>query len=342
MIMTFLANFILKDAKSVANKIDFGEIKGSTMLVTGASGLIGHYLVASINAAAKKGNAPAKLYLVVKNELPPYFKEILGTIPHEILRGDITNNEFVKSLPKAKYIIHAAGYGQPSKFMIDPISTLKLNTLTTFATIDKLESGGKYLFISTSEVYSGLPKPPYKENQIGTTNTDHPRFCYIEGKRCGEAIINAYRTKGVLAKSARLSLAYGPGIRKNDTRALNNFIQKALTTGKIELMDSGTSPRTYLYVTDAVEILFNILFRGKEGLYNVGGNSRTTIAGLAKLIGKNIKVPVILSKKETGISGAPSDVSLDMTKATKEFGVKKFVSLEEGLERTIDWQSKLY
>ncbi|MFZ2975704.1 MAG: NAD-dependent epimerase/dehydratase family protein, partial [Candidatus Moraniibacteriota bacterium] len=212
----------------------------------------------------------------------------------------------------------------------------------TFATIDKLESGGKYLFISTSEVYSGLPKPPYKENQIGTTNTDHPRSCYIEGKRGGEAIVNAYRARGVSAKSARLALAYGPGTRKDDARVLNNFIQKALTKGKIELMDSGISPRTYLYVADAVEILFDILFKGSDGLYNVGGTSRTTIAKLAKLVGKNTKTPVIIPKDKVGLSGAPTDVRLDMTKAKKEFGKTNFIPLEEGLRRTIDWQRKLY
>lgn len=341
--MTFLADYIIKDAETIADKVDFGEIRGSTMLITGASGLVGHYLIAAICAAAKKGNAPKKIYLAVKNDLPVYFKEMLGKLPYEILKGDITNQEFLNSLPKAKFIIHAAGYGQPGKFMGNPATTLKLNTVATFATIEKLETGGKYLFISTSEVYSGLQKPPYKETQIGTTNTDHPRSCYIEGKRCGEAIVNAYRANGIAAKSARLALAYGPGTRKDDARVLNNFIQKALTLRKIELMDSGVSPRTYLYVTDAVEILFNILFNGSEGLYNVGGNSKTTIAKLAKLVGKNTNTPVIIPKdKNSGMLGAPTDVSLDMTKVAKEFGKKDFVGLNEGLKRTIDWQSKLY
>ena len=98
-----------------------------------------------------------------------------------------------------------------AEFMQNPVKTLQLNTSTTLLLFEKLLPGGKFLFISTSELYSGLSHPPFTEQQIGTTNTTHPRACYIEGKRCGEAIVNAFREQGVNAKSARLALAYGPG-----------------------------------------------------------------------------------------------------------------------------------
>jgi len=136
--------------------------------------------------------------------------------------------------------------------------TLKLNTETTFYLFDKLKKNGKFLFLSTSEVYSGLANPPHKESEIGTTNTTHPRSCYIEAKRCGEAICNAHREKGVQSKSARLSLAYGPGTKPNDLRVINSFIQKALQ-GKRELLDQGEAKRTYCYKSDKTEIMETVL-----------------------------------------------------------------------------------
>lgn len=196
--------------------------------------------------------------------------------------------------------------------------------------------------MSTSEVYSGLPNPPYHENQIGTTNTTHPRSCYIEGKRCGEAICNAYRAQGVAAQSARLSLAYGPGTKSTDKRVINNFIFKALN-GKIDLLDHGEAKRTYCYISDAVEILWHILLKGKEPIYNVGGNSKITIADLAKKIaaytGAVVEFPQSLN---SAMAGAPEDVSLDMSLVEKEFGKRDYVSLDEGLQRTIAWQRALY
>lgn len=197
------------------------------------------------------------------------------------------------------------------------------------------------MFISTSEVYSGLTNPPHKESEIGTTNTDHQRACYIEAKRGGEAICNAYRGRGVAAKSARVSLGFGPGTRPNDARVLHSFINRAILEGKIELLDNGSARRTYCYIADAVELLWQILLFGKEAIYNVGGQAKTTIGELAKFIGDYLQVPVIFPKVTHAVSGAPLDVSLDLTRVKTEFGKTDFIPLKQALVATINWQKAL-
>jgi UDP-glucuronate decarboxylase len=341
---TKTGDLILKDAEKICNKIDFSELNGKSILITGATGLIGHYLVATLAIAYKKGVNISKIFLVSRSEPEPSFASIIKNIPVQIIHGDLTDINFLITIPMADYIIHAAGYGQPGKFMTNRIKTLSLNTIGTLMTFEKLNLGGKYLFISTSEVYNGLTNPPFKEEQIGTTNTDHFRSCYIEAKRCGEAIVHAYREKGVIASSARLALAYGPGTRKDDARVINDFIRKALIDGKIELKDAGSSMRTYIYVTDAIELLFNILFNSQKGIYNVGGHSRTSILDLAKSIGEitNIKVSNKINKKNPTMLGAPDDVYIDTTLAEKEFNKFDYVNLNEGLIKTIEWQKYLY
>jgi nucleoside-diphosphate-sugar epimerase len=226
--------------------------------------------------------------------------------------------------------------------MQDPVKTLKLNTSTTLALFDCLAAGGRFLFVSSAEVYSGLPDPPYKETQIGSTNTTHPRSCYIEGKCCGEAICNAYRARGIQASSARLALAYGPGTKPGDRRVINAFIERGITQGKITLQDMGIAKRTYCYVSDAVEILCHILLSGKEPIYNVGGFSRITIAKLAKEIGRYLDVPVEFPAEAQELGGAPDDVSLDMSLAANEFKKTQYVPFEEGLVKTVKWQKALY
>src|SRR3990167_5679045 len=235
------------------------------------------------------------------------------------------------------YIIHAAGYGQPAKFMSNELATIDVNTTLTIELLKRLRGDGKFLFISTSEIYSGA-KPPYTEDQIGTTSPTHPRACYIESKRCGEAICLAYRRLGYDVKIARLSLSYG-GAKKGDSRVLNQFIERALTEKKIQLLDRGEAKRTYIYVEDAVKILWDILLKGREPIYNVGGISKTTIAELAHKIGKLTGAEVILGDK--GLDGAPEDVSMDISKIIKEFGEREFIDLDEGLKRTIKWTKDL-
>jgi len=337
-----LAEFILKDAKPIIEKADLSSMAGKTLMLTGASGLIGTYFLASVNNFNKNSKKKIKIAVLLHRDPDEYLKDIIDEENAQIIIGDIADSKFIENLPMADFIIHAAGYGQPGKFMEDRVKTIRLNTTATMDLFEKLNPGGKFLFLSTSEVYSGLKNPPHKESEIGTTNTNHPRSCYIEAKRTGEAICNAYRNKGVAAKSARIALAYGPGTKVGDMRVINNFIYKAINNGKLELLDKGEAQRTYCYVTDAVEIMWQILLNGEEDIYNVGGFSKITIGDLAKKVGEYLDVPVIFPEEVKPMTGAPEDVSLDMGKAKKEFNKIEYVSLDEGLARTIEWQKILY
>lgn len=273
---------------------------------------------------------------------------LVGSNICKILESDYPDIEITKVkfdiIPEIKdwgtydYVIHAAGYGQPLKFTKDKLKTIEINTFYTDALFNFLKPGGSYLFVSSSEVYSGAPSP-HKETDIGTTTPQHPRACYIEGKRCGEAICMAYRDMGFDFKIARLALAYGPGTKKGDTRVVNQFIEQALMTGTIKMRDSGDSIRTYLYIDDCVDMLLNILFDGKSVVYNVGGVSTVTIKELAETICNLTRSSLILGDQP--LVGAPDLVQLDLGKIISEFE-PSFTLLKEGLKKTIEYQKQLY
>ena len=294
---------IEKDIEKILDRVDLSELKGKSILITGSTGMIGTYLMACLDKIY-----PIEIY-TTKYDLSNY---IIGE--HALLKAD--------------YIIHAAGYAQPSKYLLDPIKTLKINTTVTHQLLDRLNLGGKFLFISTGQI-------------TNMQDTNHPRACYLESKRCGEVIVNAYRSKGIDAKSARLSLAYGPGTRANDTRAMNSFIQQGIINKSIDLLDDGKAKRTYCYISDAIEMLWNILLHGKESVYNIGGRSKTTIGDLAKQIGYYLDAPVNFSNK-LSLLGSPEDENLDISKYENEFGDMDFTPLKTGLINTIEWQEELY
>jgi UDP-glucuronate decarboxylase len=337
-----MASIIRDDAARILDAVDLGELAGKKILLTGASGLIGSYFLASLGEFSRKTRAVFSVTALVHSEPPVQMGPLQDFDGFRLLQGDLSDPGLFARLEGFDYIIHAAGYGQPGRFMENPVKTISLNTTATMALIEKLNPEGRFLFISTSEVYSGLPDPPYRETQIGTTNTTHQRSCYIEGKRCGEAILNAYRERGVKASSARLALAYGPGTKKGDRRVINSFIERGLSEKQITLQDMGSAKRTYCYVSDAVEILWHILLRGEAPIYNVGGFSRTTIAELAQKIGAYLQVPVHFPKDSQELGGAPDDVHLDMSLVEREFGKKSYLPFDQGLARTIEWQKGLY
>jgi nucleoside-diphosphate-sugar epimerase len=218
--------------------------------------------------------------------------------------------------------------------------TIALNTTSTLELVKKVRTGGKFLFISSSEVYSGLKTSPFIEDQIGTTNTNHIRSAYIEGKRTGEAIVStAKRLNNIDAKSVRLSLAYGPGTKPGDSRAINTFINQAITSSQIVLKDDGHAMRTYCYITDAIEMCLNVLDKGANDIYNVAGNSRVSILDLAKLIAELTNVKVNLPENSNNsLKGAPEDVWLDLKSTLSLSNKSEFVSLRIGVQNTIKWQ----
>jgi UDP-glucuronate decarboxylase len=333
-------SIITEEVKKIVTDIDFSQLQDKRVLVTGASGLIGVYMVACLKEIQTKYNI--ELYIWLNNPIEEQFSDIFnGCIT---ITGDITNYnhpQFRLDNP-FDYILHLAGYGQPNKFLNNKTKTIALNTTGTLNLFSNLTKNGKFLFASTSELYSGLNSDNIDENEIGTTNTNHPRSAYIEAKRCGEAICYAQKDNGVDVKIARLSLAYGPGTKKDDTRVINSLIQKGLTGESINLMDNGDAMRTYCYITDVVEMFWNIIFFGKETIYNVGGESKTSILELAKLIGDNLNKPVVLPEVSQTLAGNPKNVNISLKKYLNEFKKNNFVSLDNGVKKTIMWQKELY
>jgi len=340
--MPSLIDLIDEDAARIAQSVDLSPLDGSSILITGASGLLGITLLACLRHRMRVTGRPIAVTAVTRSP-PPAFLADLFEGPHfRLLECDLADAQACLALPSAEHVIHAAGYGQPGKFLENAAKTILLNTMGTAALLERLPPGGKFLFVSSSEIYSGSPRGPHGEDDIGTTGPGHPRACYIEGKRCGEAICHAFLGQGHHARIARLALAYGPGTRPDDQRVLNSLIRKGLLDGAIALLDQGAARRTYCYLTDAVEMLLSILLYGRHTVYNVGGRSDTTILELARAVGGILDVPVSTPMQSVAMAGAPGDVSLDLSRYCTEFGKTAFVPLDIGLGRTIAWQRELY
>ncbi len=315
-------------------------LQDGRVLLTGASGVVGIHMAAAFRRLIDEGSK-LRLRVTFQSPVTGVVAEMLDHPQIEIIRGDLTDPAFRRGLDQAEIILHAAGYGQPGRFLENPAKTIRLNTEATLDLLEKVPQGGRFLFVSTSELYAGLPAgEAHRENHIGSTNTTHPRACYIEGKRCGEAACNAARSSGIQAVSARLALAYGPGARPDDRRVLYTFIEKALKSGEITMMDHGEARRIYCYAPDAVRIMLRAVLEGREPVYNVGGRGVLLIREVAEKIGAQLGVPVRLPETARPLEGAPAEVGIDMGLFEQEFGRLKYIDFDEGLRRTIAWHRR--
>jgi nucleoside-diphosphate-sugar epimerase len=342
-----MLEIINNECYEIVNNIDFSSLKNKKVLITGASGIIGVYMLSCLQQVRK--DFDVGIYCWVNSDIDPIFQDLFKDCV--IIKGDICSESLLdgmqdhlsETLCGFDMIIHAAGYAQPNKFLENKVKTIQLNTNSTTRLFNMLNNGGTFVFMSTSEVYSGLDNDNISENDIGTSRPDHPRSCYIEGKRCGESICHAFSNENANVKIIRLSLAYGPGTKKNDQRVLNSLFQKAFETGKINLLDSGSSMRTYGYISDIIEMIWNISLYGKQIVYNVAGQSKTSIFDLAKQISSLTNVPINAPADDSSqLAGVPKNVNLNLERYFTEFNKTNFVSLEEGLKRTMEWQKGLY
>lgn len=325
-------NFLEKDINKAIENIDFSALKNKKVLITGASGLVGFYLTQCVRRLQNELNI--EVYLSYKNNIPSYLKEYYD-FPYIEIKEDITS---IKLKPKFfDIIIHSSGYAQPMKFLSDSLTTIKINTHATINLLDSLKPDGKFLFVSTSELYSGNNNFNITEDQIGVTTPSHGRACYIESKRCGETICHSYKTSGYDVKIARLSLAYGPFTKLGDLRVLNSIIDKGLNNDTIELMDNGSALRTYCYITDVIEMFWNILLHGKDITYNVSGFSSVSIKELAESIGQILDKKVITPVSLDGLIDSPKIVNISSEKYINEFNKQDFVGMEHGMKHVIEW-----
>ncbi len=332
---------IERDCRDILSQVNFKNLKGKKVLITGANGFLGQYITAALSHANRK--------LGLRCRLHASGLHAPRTVLASILRADkkisYRRVNLTKPFKLGRYdlIFHAAGYAQPTKFVADPISTIAINIDASRRLIDS-SPGATFVFFSSSEAYGDIPreKLPVREDFNGNVPLHRPRSVYGESKRLGEALCAYYNRVGsVRARIVRISMVYGPGLDSTDKRAMSEFIRKALRDKKITLLDAGGSVRTYGYIADVVAMILFAALHGREMVYNVGGTDSLSILDLARKIGRHCGVTVATpagQSKLAHIGQDPTVVKLNLGKIKKEMKKSKSTPFSKGLARTIEWQ----
>jgi dTDP-glucose 4,6-dehydratase len=247
-------------------------------------------------------------------------------------------SDYIDIQGKLDYILHFASPASPVDYLNYPIPTLKAGSLGTHNTLGvALAKKAKYLLASTSEVYGDPLVSPQKEDYWGNVNQIGPRGVYDEAKRFAESMTMAYhRFHNVDAKIARIFNTYGPRMRKDDGRAVPNFVDQALKGKPLTIYGKGTQTRSFCYVSDLVSGIYKLMMSNVNGPVNIGNPDEITIKKLSGII-----LDITGSKSKLVYKGLPQDDPKvrcpDISLAKKKLDWKPTVSLEEGLKKTLEW-----
>ena len=299
--------------------------------VTGGAGFLGSHLCERLIADGHEVVCLDNFFTGTRRNI----EHLLDNHRFELVRHDVVQ-PFVIEVDQ---IYHLACPASPVHYQRNPVRTIRTAVQGTLNMLDMArEVRARILIASTSEVYGDPQEHPQRETYWGHVNPIGPRACYDEGKRCAEALTVSYKQQyGVESRIARIFNTYGPRMHPNDGRVVSNFIVQALGNKPITVYGDGEQTRSFCYVDDLVEAFVRLMSHDADpGPINLGNPRELTVRDLATMT-----IGMTGSSSRLVREPLPADDPVrrkpDITKAEEVLKWRPQVSIEEGLQRTIDY-----
>lgn len=332
--------------KTAALKLPWEKLQNKSVMLSGATGLVGSFLVDVFMYKDLEEGLNCTVYALGREEqrAEERFSYCIQYPQFRFIRYDVNFPLERNDIGTVDYILHMASNTHPVQYATDPIGTITANMTGTKNMLDFAAEhhACRCAFISSNEIYGENrgDVEKFDEGYCGYIDCNTMRAGYPESKRCAEALCQAYiRQKGLDIVIPRLTRSYGPTLLKTDTKALSQFLHKGMAGEDIVLKSAGTQYYSYTYVADAVSGLLTVLLRGMCGeAYNVADEaSDIRLKDLAEIIAGYAGTKVVYELPDmveaAGYSRA-TKARLDSRKL-KELGWQAGYDIQTGIQRTL-------
>ncbi|MFA6429382.1 MAG: NAD-dependent epimerase/dehydratase family protein [Patescibacteria group bacterium] len=316
------------------------------ILVTGGAGFIGSHLCEEL---LKEGRVVCLDNFATGQE--SNIDHLLKNADFEFIRHDINTPFDAENFPelarfKIKFqgfqeIYHLACPTSPKKFEQFKMQTLYANSIGMKNVLDlAVQYKARVVHASTCVVYGNRPADNhgFKEEEIGCGDTMSARSCYDEGKRFAESVCATYRqVHNVDVRIARIFRTYGPRMPIFDGQMIPDFITNAMEGKDLEIFGDETFHTSLIYVKDVVDgMIKQMKLPADVGPINFGSDVDMPLIEVAQRIiemtkssSKVVFKPALLFMTQLGLP--------DMTKGKEKLGWLPIVTLDTGLQQTIDF-----
>jgi dTDP-glucose 4,6-dehydratase len=305
-----------------------------TAVVTGGAGFLGSHLC---DALISEGHRVICVDNLETGSLQNV--EHLRGDSFAFMHHDITAHLQVEE--PVDLVYHLASPASPIDYLRLPLQTLKVGSHGTHNALGLAKwKRARFLLASTSEVYGDPLIHPQPETYWGNVNPIGPRGVYDEAKRYAEALTMAYhRQQGVDTCIVRIFNTYGPRMRPHDGRAIPTFVRQALANEPLTVFGDGSQTRSFCYATDLIRGLMALAGSGEHLPVNIGNPAEYTLLELAQKV-----IEATGSTSEIVFEALPVDDPKvrqpDITRARQLLGWEPQVSLEDGLRRMLQANSR--
>lgn len=319
----------VEDIKKVALlPLDWNQIDNSTIMISGGTGFVGSFLSNVFRYRNEYCNAHIKVISLSRRG---------GKSDDTVIYLNTDITQTIQYDGQVDYIIHLASNTHPKQYAEDPVGTIITNVvgcdnLLRFAVAKKIK---RFVLASSVEIYGQGTEIPMAEDYCGYIDCNNARSGYNEAKRTCEALCRSYQAQfGVDPVIVRFARVFGAD-KKVDTKAMSQFMDKAVNGEDIVLKSKGGQRYSYVYIADAVSGLLKVLLDGRSGeAYNISGEDEgRTLGDYAQLIAGFAGKKVVYEIEDNASVSKATYALLDINKA-KRIGWKPLYKVSEALERT--------
>lgn len=286
--------------------LPWGKLQNTSVLVTGATGLIGLNLVRVLRAASDRHKLNLYILGTGRN------KEKLSRLTKEYGANFAIGTDIRRPLPKevlptrVDYIFHCASITKSADMVAKPVDviTTAIEGTKNVLEVARLRECRGFIYLSSMESYGQTELTEVHEADLGYLDLSNPRSSYPESKRLCESMCFAYATQySVPIKIARIAQTFGAGTPQDDLRVFSQFAISARIGRDIILHTKGKSRGNYCYTADTISGLLYIMLNSKNyEVYNVANPyASATIREMAEVVANDVcggKINVVVNEPQ--------------------------------------------
>jgi nucleoside-diphosphate-sugar epimerase len=346
------------------------DLKGKTILVTGAAGFIGANLSLSLLKSVEN------VHIIGIDNMNDYYDvslkeyrlsriEELADSNFTFIKGSIADKKVVTEVfdqYKPEIVVNLAAQAGVRYSIENPDAYIESNLIGFYNILeacrhsyDDGQKGVEHLvYASSSSVYGSNKKIPYSTDD----KVDNPVSLYAATKKSNELLAHAYsKLYGIPSTGLRFFTVYGPAGRPD--MAYFGFTNKLVNNQTIKIFNYGNCKRDFTYIDDIVTGISAVMKCAplpnddgvKYKVYNIGNNHPENLLDFVDILQDELKEAEVLpsdydfeAHKEL-VGMQPGDVEVtyaDVSELERDFGFKPSTSLRDGLKKFAKWYKAFY